>query len=62
MDIGVPVNDAEAAMLSRLVEVYSGLRMCASIRAISEKILLHCTLTFAPGHHASRGTMLHGGG
>ena len=28
--------------------------MCTSIRAISERILLHCSLTSAPGHHASR--------
>ena len=54
MDIGVAVSDAEAAILSRLVEVYIGLRMCTSIRAISERILLHCSLTSAPGHHASR--------
>ena len=54
MDIGVAVSDAEAAILSRLVEVYVGLRMCTSIRAISERILLHCSLTSAPGHHASR--------
>ena len=39
---------------SRLVEVYIGLRMCTSICAISERILLHCSLTSAPGHHASR--------
>ena len=25
-----------------------------SIRAISERILLHCSLLCAPGHHASR--------
>ena len=54
MDIGVAVSDAEAAILSRLVEVYIGLRMCTSIRAISERILLHCSVTSAPGHHASR--------
>ena len=54
MDIGVPLTPAEAAILSRLVEVYIGLRMCTSIRAISECILLHCSLTSAPGHHASR--------
>ena len=54
MDIGVAVLDAEAAILSRLVEVYTGLRMCTSIRAISERILLHRSLTSAPGHRASR--------
>ena len=54
MDIGVPLTDAEAAILSRLVEVYIRLRMCTSIGAISERILLHCSLTSAPGHHASR--------
>ena len=54
MDLGVPVTDAVAAILSRLVEVYIGLRMCTSIRAISERILLHCALTSEPGHHASR--------
>ena len=54
MDIGVAASDAEAAILSRLVEVYIGVRMCTSIRAISERILLHCSLTSAPGHHASR--------
>ena len=54
MDIGVAMSDAEAAILSRLVEVYIGLRMCTSVRAISERILLHCSLTSAPGHHASR--------
>ena len=53
MDLGVPMTDAVAAILSRLVEVYIGLRMCTSIRAISERILLHCTLTSEPGHHAS---------
>ena len=54
MDIGVAMSDAKAAILSRLVEVYIGLRMCTSVRAISERILLHCSLTSAPGHHASR--------
>ena len=54
MDIGVPLTDVEAAHLSRFVEVYIGLRMCTSICAISELILLHCSLTSAPGHHASR--------
>ena len=54
MDIGVAMSDAEAAILSRLVEVYIGLHMCTSVRAISERILLHCSLTSAPGHHASR--------
>ena len=54
MDIGVAVTDAEAAILSQLVGVCIGLRMCTSIRAISERILLHCSLTFARGHHASR--------
>ena len=52
MDIGVAVTDAEVAILSRLVEVYIGLRMCSAIRAISERILLHCSLTSALGHHA----------
>ena len=51
-DIGVAVSDAEAAILSRLIEVYIGLRMCTSIRAISERILLHCSVTSALGHHA----------
>ena len=54
MDLGVPMTDAVAAILSCLVEVYIGLRMCTSIRAISERILLHCALTSEPGHHASR--------
>ena len=54
MDIGVAVSDAEVAILSRLVEVYIGLRMCTSIRAMSERILLHCSVTSAPRHHASR--------
>ena len=54
MDLGVPMTDVVAAILSRLVEVYIGLRMCTSIRAISERILLHCALTSEPGHHASR--------
>ena len=54
MDIGVSLTDVEAAILSRLVEVYIGLRMCTSIRAISERILLHCSLTSTYGHHASR--------
>ena len=53
MDLGVPMRDAVAAILSRLLEVYIGLRMCTSIRAISERILLHCALTSDPGHHAS---------
>ena len=53
MDLGVPMTDAVAAILSRLVEVYIGLRMYTSIRAISERILLHCALTSEPGHHAS---------
>ena len=48
MDIGVAVSDAEATIVSRLVEVYIGVRMCTSIRAISERILLHCSLTSAP--------------
>ena len=52
MDIGVAVTDAEATIFSRLVEVYIGLHMCTSIRAIRERILLHCSLTSAPGHHA----------
>ena len=54
MDLGGPMSDAVAAILSRLVEVYIGLRMCTSIRAISERILLHCAFTSDPGHHASR--------
>ena len=54
MDLGVLMTDAVAAILSRLVEVYIGLRMSTSIRAISERILLHCALTSKPGHHASR--------
>ena len=54
MDIGVPLTDAEAAILSRLVEVYIALRMCTSTCAISERILLHCPRTSAPGHPASR--------
>ena len=54
MDIGVAVTDAEAAISSRLVELYIGLRMCTFIGAISERILLHCSLTPAPGHDASR--------
>ena len=54
MDIGVAVTDTEAAILSRLVEVYIWSHVCTSIRAISERILLHCSLTSAPGHHASR--------
>ena len=54
MDLGVPITDAVATILSRLVEVYIGLRMCTSIRAISERILVHCALTSEPGHHASR--------
>ena len=53
MDIGVPVTDAKAAILSRLVEVCIGSRICMSIRAISERILLHCSLPSAPGHHGS---------
>ena len=54
MDLGVPMSDAVAAIFSRLVEVYIGLRMCTSIRAISERILLHCSLTSELGHHAAR--------
>ena len=54
MNIGVPLTDAEAAILSRLVEVHIGLHMCTSIPAISEPILLPCSLTCAPGHHSSR--------
>ena len=54
MDLGVPMTDAVAAILSRLVEVFIGLRMCTSIRASSERILLHRALTCEPGHHASR--------
>ena len=52
MDVGVPVTNAEATIMSHLVEVYIGLRMCTSIRAISELILLHCSLTSTPGHYA----------
>ena len=48
------MTDAVEAILSRLVEVYIGIRMCTSIRAISERILLHCSLTSEHGHHASR--------
>ena len=54
MDICVAVTDTEAAILSRLVAVYIGLRMCTSIRVISERILMHCSLTSALGHHASQ--------
>ena len=54
MDLAVRMTDAVAAILSSLVEVYIGLRMCTSIRTISERIHLHCTLTSEPGHHASR--------
>ena len=54
MDLGVPITDTAAAILSRLVELYIGLRMCTSIRAITERILLHCALTSEPGDHASR--------
>ena len=54
MGLGVPMSDAVAAILSRLVEVYIGLRMFTSVGAISERILLHCTLTSETGHHASR--------
>ena len=54
MDIGVPRTNALAAISSRLVEVYIRLRTCTSIRAMSERILVHCTLTSKPGHHASR--------
>ena len=53
MDLGVLMTDTVAAIWSRLVEVYIGLRMCTSIRAISERILVHNTLTSEPGHHAS---------
>ena len=54
MDLGVPMTDAVAAILSRLEEVYIGLRMCTSIRPISERILLAlCRLTSEPVHHAS---------
>ena len=54
MNLGVPMSDAVAAILSRLVEVYIGLRMCTSIRAVSERILLLYVLTSKPVHHASR--------
>ena len=54
MDLRVPMTDAVAAILSRLVEVYIELRMCTSIGAISEHILLQRALTSEPGHHASR--------
>ena len=47
MDFGVPLTGGEAAALSRLVEVYIGLRMCTCIRAISEQMLLHCSLPSA---------------
>ena len=53
MDIGVPLTDGEVAILSRLVEVYIGLRICTSIRAISEQILPRCSLTSTHGPHAS---------
>ena len=53
MDIGVPTIDATATIILRLLEVCLGLRMCTSICAICERILLHCLLTSAPGHHAS---------
>ena len=53
MVVGVPLTDPEKAILSRLVEVYIGLHICTSIPAICERILLHCSLTSAPGHHAS---------
>ena len=52
MDIGMPVTDAQAAILLRWVEVYIGLRMCTSIRALSGRPLLHCFLTSAPPHDA----------
>ena len=58
MDLDVPMSDAVAAILSRLVEVYIGLRMCTSSRAMSERILLHCAWTSEPGHHASRRWMV----
>ena len=54
MDIGVAVTDAEAAILSGLVELYIGLRMRTSIRALRERIVPHCSLTYAPRHHTSR--------
>ena len=54
MDLGVRMTDTVAAILAWLVEVYIGPRMCTSIRAISERIVLHCSLTSEPGHHASR--------
>ena len=54
MDLGVLMSDAVAAILSRLVEAYIGLRMRTSIHAMSERILLHCALASEPGHHASR--------
>ena len=54
MDVGVPMNDKEATLLSCLVHVYIGLRMRTSIRAMSEQNLLHCSLTSQPSHHASR--------
>ena len=40
------MTDAVADISSRLVEVYIGLRMCTSILAITECILLHCALSF----------------
>ena len=58
MDLGVPMTDAVAAILSQLVEVYVGLRMCTSMHAIGERILLHCSLTSEPGHRASRRWMV----
>ena len=54
IDIAVPFTHAAGANLSRFVEVYIGVRMCTSICAISERNLLHCSLTYGPGHHASR--------
>ena len=54
MDVGVPMTDALAAILSCLVKVFIGPRMCTSICSISERILLHCSLTYHVGHYASR--------
>ena len=54
MDIRVPLAHLGAAVLSQLVQDYIGLWMSTSIRAITERILLHCSLTSTPGHHAPR--------
>ena len=54
MDMGVPLTDAEVAILLCVVEVYIGLQMCTSVRAISERILLDCLLASAPRHTSRR--------